>query len=40
MQQIFLWGGFLMEGKLLTNDKRSDFIVASRALKWWKKWQN
>jgi hypothetical protein len=36
MQQIFFGGrvGFLMEGKLLTNDKRSDFVVASRALKW------
>ena len=34
MQQIF-WGGFLLEGKLLKNDKKSDFVVASRALKWW-----
>ena len=28
----FLGGGFLMEGKLLTNDRRSDYVVASRAL--------
>ena len=28
------WGSFLLEGKLLTNNKRSDFVVASKALKW------
>jgi len=30
----FFWGGYLLEGKLLTNGKISDFVVASKELKW------
>jgi hypothetical protein len=30
----FYGGGFLIGGKLLTNDIRSVYVVASRALKW------